>query len=140
MDVLVDTSVWSNVLRRKSPDLELSNQMQKLIEDSRVCMIGPIRQEILSGVKDVLNFERLKNILNNFSDIKLQSEDFELAAKMFNTCKNKGIQGSNTDFLICAISKRYKLQIFTTDKDFDNYAKVLAINLYKHSPNTQIDR
>jgi predicted nucleic acid-binding protein len=50
MKTLVDTSIWSAVLRSKQ-DMNLSNQLSDLINDRRVEMIGPIRQEILSGIR-----------------------------------------------------------------------------------------
>ena len=37
----------------------------------------------------------------------------------------------NIDFLICAVSYNNELLIFTTDKDFDNYAKYLPIKILK---------
>ena len=49
MRVLVDTCVWSAVLRRRNPDTELTARLKGLISDGRVFIIGPIRQEILSG-------------------------------------------------------------------------------------------
>ncbi|MGC4090301.1 MAG: hypothetical protein QM756_20970 [Polyangiaceae bacterium] len=41
------------------------------------------------------------------------------------------MQGSNTDFLMCAASLRHDLAIFTTDKDFDGFAKVLKFELHE---------
>jgi hypothetical protein len=49
MKVLVDTCIWSLALRRKKqsgPNIELV-EFQELIEEVRVQLIGPIRQEIL---------------------------------------------------------------------------------------------
>jgi transposase len=60
------------------------------------------------------------------------SEDYERAAGMFNDCRKKGIQGSQVDFLICAVSVNHGLEIFTLDKDFRHYGKVLDIIL--HTP------
>ena len=102
MKVLVDTCIWSLALRRKKlsgPNIEVV-EFQELIEEVRVQLIGPIRQEILSGVKRKQQFSELKKILSAFPDLPLASEDFELAAEYFNTLRRKGIQGSNTDFLI----------------------------------------
>lgn len=55
----------------------------------------------------------------------------EEAATAFNRCRERGIQGSNTDFLICAAAMRRKLAIYTTDGDFPQYAKVLKLDLHK---------
>ena len=62
MKVLVDTCIWSLALRRnKQPDSNIEViEFQELIEEVRVQLIGPIRQEILSGVKESNNFQSLK--------------------------------------------------------------------------------
>lgn len=131
MKVLVDTCIWSNVLRHKKASAELSEKLKELINDGRVVMIGPIRQELLSGISDSTQFNNLKKKLSFFEDLTLSSEFFVKAAEFSNICRKKGVQGSTTDFLICAISNLQKLQIFTNDKDFINYKKHLPIYLYK---------
>ena len=56
-------------------------------------------------------------------------EDYELAAEYFHLCRRNGIQGSNTDFLICAIASHRKYEILTTDKDFIGFKQYLPIVL-----------
>ena len=129
MKVIVDTSVWSLVLRRKQPDNRLANMLQDLIADGRVIMVGAIRQEILSGIKHQQQYEKLKDNLRAFPDLELFAEDYELAADYFNICRRNGIQGSNTDFLICAIANRRNYQILTTDDDFISFRQYLPIVL-----------
>lgn len=131
MRVLVDTCVWSQVLRHKNPNLELTKKMKDLINDGRVCIIGPIRQELLSGVPDIKQFNQLKELLSSFEDIPLETEHFLRAAEFTNICRSKGIQGSTIDFLICAVAHSENLMIFTTDNDFENYEKYLSIKLIK---------
>ncbi|MFA7159770.1 MAG: PIN domain-containing protein [Kiritimatiellia bacterium] len=134
MKVLVDTSVWSAALRRDVPaNTNIVRELQHLISDHLVKIIGPIRQELLSGIRDASHFGRLTNHLAAFPDIELTTEDYVVAAKFFNLCRTKGIQGSNTDFLICAVAVRNDLAIFTTDKDFLQFAKYLPIVLHKAS-------
>jgi predicted nucleic acid-binding protein len=131
MKVLVDTCIWSVALRRKNPDLELSEKLKDLINDGRVSIIGPIRQEILSGISSDRQFRQLKRSLSFFEDIPLRTEHFEMAAEFSNTCRSKGIQGSTIDFLICAVAYLENLEIFTTDSDFANYDEFLPITLVK---------
>ena len=133
MKVLVDTSVWSLVLRR-GPELGSahSQEMQDLIASHRVQMIGPIRQELLSGVRDDAQFNRLAKHLAAFPDLPLLRDDYITAARFYNLCRRQGVQGSNTDFLICAASARHRLAIYTTDRDFLLFATHLPIKL--HTP------
>ncbi len=128
MRVLVDTSVWSQALRRKQPGEEVA-KLTKLILQSMVVMIGSVRQEVLSGISDKMMFEDLKDKLSSFPDIPINTKDYETAAEFFNVCRKNGIQGSHIDFLICAIAHNNDLLIYTTDQDFNHFAKHLPINL-----------
>jgi len=131
MKAIVDTCIWSQVLRHKSPNTELAKKLKDLINDGRVAIIGLIRQELLSGISNVKQFNQLKELLSFFEDIPLKTEHFEKAAEFSNICRGKGIQGSTIDFLICAVAYLENLIIFTTDKDFENYEKFLSIRLIK---------
>jgi predicted nucleic acid-binding protein len=131
MKVLVDTSIWSLSLRRDSKqNQEYKTELSELIKEVRVQIIGPIRQEILSGIKSTKQFNDLKKYLSYFLDIEINTKEYEQAAIYFNTCRSKGIQGSNTDFLICSVAVNNDFEIFTIDKDFHNYQKYLPIKLY----------
>lgn len=59
MSVIVDTAVWSLALRRNSPNVAVVEPLQRLIADGRVMISGAIRQEILSGIRNSEQFERL---------------------------------------------------------------------------------
>jgi len=132
MKVLVDTAIWSLAVRRRKPSEDHRiTELATLIEDGRVAMIGPIRQEVLSGIKERAQFDRLRKYLRAFPDIDLAPEDFEEAAALYNRCRTKGIQGSNTDFLICAVATRLDLAIFTSDTDFLHFSRVLPITLHR---------
>ena len=132
MRVLVDTSVWSEALRRRRKvDSDVVRELRSLILEHRIDIIGPIRQEILSGLREDAQFEKLEKHIAAFPDIPLETADHIMAAQFFNTCRAKGVQGSNTDFLICAVAVRRQRSIFTTDGDFPLFAKYLPIVLHE---------
>jgi predicted nucleic acid-binding protein len=131
MKVLVDTSVWSLALRKNvNRDDRIIRELSELIHELRVVIIGPIRQEILSGISDKNKFEELKIKLSPFEDIPIETGHHELAAQLFNQCRKNGVQGSHIDFLICAVSIKNEFSIFTMDKDFEKYQKFINIKLY----------
>lgn len=133
MKVLVDTSVWSLVLRRRSPlqHNAIADELERLIVAYRVVIIGPIRQELLSGIRSDEQYEGLRDKLRAFPDLRLHTEDYELAARFFNQCRSRGVQGSNTDFLICAIAARRDNRVFSTDRDFEAFEKLLKIRRHQ---------
>jgi predicted nucleic acid-binding protein len=132
MKVIVDTCVWSQALRRNSSkNQKIVKELSELIKDVRVQLIGPIRQEILSGIKSDKQFSELQEYLSAFIDLSIETIDYEKAAEFYNICRRKGVQGSNTDFLICALAFHRDLELFTIDKDFENFQKYIPIKFYK---------
>lgn len=139
MKIIVDTSVWSLALRKKTltdNEKKIVKEFKELIYEFRVVTLGPIRQELLSGISDDIKFENLKDKLKPFDDLALNQKDYEKAAEISNICRRKGIQGSHIDFLICAAAINRQISIFTTDKDFENFQD--AINLKLHSVRSEI--
>lgn len=137
MDVLVDTSVWSLTLRRRLDVLnplekEFRDELHALVGEGRAFITGPVRQEVLSGIRETVTFDRLRDYLRTFGDIALATEDFEEAARYTNLCRAVGIAGSSVDFLTCAVATRRGWAILTTDPDFRRFSEHLPLIL--HSP------
>jgi len=136
VSVLVDTSVWSLALRRRrrdpasAGDSEHENELRELIQADQVAVIGAIRQELLSEIRGEEQFSELRERLSAFHDLQLAAADYEFAAECFNRCRARGIQGSNTDFLICAVAMRRELTIYSLDQDFEAFRRVLPIALH----------
>lgn len=131
MKVIVDTVVWSLALRRTDPNEAVCLKLTSLIEDQRVVFLGPIRQEVLSGYSDRVKFERLREKLSFFENEAILDEDYICAAEFHNTCRRKGIQGSHTDYLICACAFRLRALVYTKDQDFSHFCEALPISLFE---------
>ena len=79
--VLVDTSVWSLALRRKQTDLSSAEQalreaLRELVREGRAHVVGPVRQELLSGIRQEDGFRKLRDYLRAFDDPQLRVEDY----------------------------------------------------------------
>lgn len=135
MNVLVDTSVWSLAFRRARAssrgDAHMVEELAELIQEGRALLMGPIRQELLSGLSDAGQFINLRDRLRAFNDLSIHGSDCERAAEFSNTCRQAGIQGSHVDFLICSVAAGNGASIFSTDKDFMSYAKLIPITLHE---------
>ena len=129
MKVIVDTDIWSEAFRKKGRKSNYAYELQSLVDEGRVQLIGIIRMEILCGIRDERTFKHLRDRLEAFPDRELDTETFHLAAQYHNLCRGKGIQGSNNDFIICACSVLWRCPILSKDKDYLNYQKYLPIDL-----------
>jgi hypothetical protein len=85
------------------------------INIGRVAIIGPIRQEVLSGIKHLVQFEKLRVALEAFPDELLTTLHYEQAARLYNLCRSRGVECGSTDILICAIAVRMQWTILTCD-------------------------
>jgi hypothetical protein len=119
--VLADTCAWSFLLRRRNKTVMgadeqlLVRSLVEAIQDGQVAIIGPIRQEILSGIKDSAQFDQLRAALEAFQDEQLTTLHFEEAARLFNLCRSHGVQCGSTDILICAVAIQKRWAILTND-------------------------
>ena len=105
MMVMVDTPIWSLLLRRAPVNLNpeqrlVRAEISELIREDRAQIIGPVRQELLSGVRTDDQFQKLRDYLEAFDDVPLTTENYEAAARDSNKCRAAGIAGSSIDFLI----------------------------------------
>lgn len=131
MSVLVDTSVWSLALRRVIPRSDpWTVELSTLLDVKSAFLIGPIRQELLSGIRDSRQFDAVRERLRGFPDVAIEETDYESGADFYNRCRAAGVQGSHIDFLICAVAVRRAMSIFTTDRDFISFERVLPIRLH----------
>ena len=131
--VLVDTPVWSVALQRRAllPQEEpLPAALRRLIVDGRAQIVGAIRQELLSGVREPGQFSTLRDYLRQFEDVTLTAADYEAAADASNTLHSAGIACSPVDALICAVSVSREWEILSTDADFARYASILPLRLH----------
>lgn len=121
MKILIDTSVWSLSLRRRNKtalsdaERRMVSSLAEAIQDGRVAMIGPVRQEILSGIKDAVQFDRLRGALAAFPDEAIATCDYEEAARLYNLCRSRGVACGPIDILICAVAIAGHWSILTND-------------------------
>jgi predicted nucleic acid-binding protein len=134
--VLVDTTIWSLALRRRAHQLSplekrLVEEWADLVTSGRAVLIGPVHQEVLSGIRSIEMFAALQETLSAFHYLETLLSDYIQAARFFNLCRSGGVVGSHVDMLICAMAHRYAVPIFTTDPDFSGYAQHLPIRLHE---------
>jgi hypothetical protein len=134
--ILVDTPIWSLALRRRTIDLspmerQLTRVLHEQVQQDNVQLLGATRQEVLSGIREESQFRRIRDHLRGFANVELDSRDYEEAARISNQCRQHGIADSTVDMLVCAVALRHGWEIFTTDRDFLRYARVVPVKMFR---------
>ena len=115
--VLLDTSVWIDALRGKTP--EIVAETQALLNDDRVLTCGPVMFEIKRGIRA----EERKKILSLFDAlIRLPFDDalWDPAGKLDASLRGRGITIPTMDVLIAQICLHYQVYLFTLDEHFQS--------------------
>jgi predicted nucleic acid-binding protein len=131
LKLIVDTCVWSLSLRRQgqvslsADEVQVVAQLREAIQDRRAVILGPVRQEILSGIRDATQFAKTEQFLEPFRDEEVRAEDYVAAARLFNRCQNRGIQCGPVDILLCAVAARKRFGILTSDRGLKRCIEIL---------------
>lgn len=133
--ILVDTSVWSLAFRRRKIEASEPSEAQALRElieaDEEIALPGIVLQELLSGMREKAQFERLEEILAGFPLILATRESHIEAARIANACRSKGIATSAVDCLIAATAIEHNAVLLTSDRDFHKMADYCALRLFE---------
>ncbi len=120
MRLLIDTSVWSEALRRKNKDTESKETFlfEILQNEEDIFVTGIILQEILTGIKNPAVFSKIEEQFKYFNFISPSRSDHIEAAKLRNTVSKKGIALATVDAIIAQIAISNNLYLVTYDNDF----------------------
>jgi predicted nucleic acid-binding protein len=120
--VLIDTSVWIEVFRRRSP-LDLEGLVP--LEEVATCL--PVIQEVLKGFGDEAAFRKARESMFSLPLIEspLAASVFEEAVSLYRTARGNGITvRSSVDCLIAACALRHDLEVWHRDRDYPALARV----------------
>jgi predicted nucleic acid-binding protein len=123
--VLVDTSVWIEVFRKKSP-LRLETVVD--LEEIVTCL--PVVQEVLQGFRDEDAFRLAREAMLSFPIVEspLRAGVFEEAVHLYRSGRRAGLTiRSGVDCLIAACAIRHGLSVLHHDRDFDALARVSTL-------------
>jgi len=131
--ILLDTSVLSAVLRRrKRGDVEeaLATRLSSLLKsEEQVAVPGIVLQEVLSGVADQKQGERVLAAVRESFPVMLATEGDHLkAADLSKLAARKGVALSTPDALIAAQAFNRRANVFTTDGD--RLAALAGLKIY----------
>ena len=95
---------------------------------------GIVLQELLSGIQSEPQFSRLKQLIEGFPIIMAERAHHFSAARISNSCSQKGVTVSSIDCLIAAIAIAHNAPLFTLDDDFSKMTPHCGLKLFRPSP------
>ncbi len=123
--VLVDTSIWIEVLRGGG-DIDL----ESLVDFDEVVTCPPVVQELLQGIRDPEAHTAARQALLSLPMVEspMSLATYLEAAELFRSARRAGFTvRSSVDCLIAACAARHSLAVLHRDRDFDALAKVAPI-------------
>lgn len=126
---LVDTSVLIDFLKGKKTTQAM--RLEYIIQAHIPFGISAFTyQETLQGAKNQKEYETLNRYLSTQKIYYPTHETYETSANLFFRCRKSGITIRSTiDTLIATTAMENGLILLCSDKDFDNMAKVVDLNL-----------
>lgn len=123
--VLVDTSVWIEVFRKR-PRVDLESEVP--FDDVVTCL--PVVQEVLQGFRDEIAFARAREAMMAMTILEspLRPEVFLQAADLYRSARRAGYTvRSGVDCVIAACAIRHRAEILHHDRDYDLLSKVSSL-------------
>lgn len=135
--ILLDTSVVSAVLRRRRRgpgEHAVARKVAALLtNDEEVVLPGIVFQEVLSGVAERLQQEKLLASVRESFPIALATEgDHLMAADLTTQAARRGVALSIPDALIAAQAINRRAVLFTLDTDFESLVPLATLKLLAH--------
>jgi len=132
--IVLDTSVVSAVLRRRrrgEREEGLAARLSELLDSEvPVALPGIVLQEVLSGIADRAQYQRVLGAIRESFPILLATEaDHLRAAALVNAASSRGLAVSTPDALIAAQSLNHRAALFTTDTDFDALEPLVGLDV-----------
>jgi predicted nucleic acid-binding protein len=122
--LIFDTSVWIDFLKDKSnPEADLLTSY--IDQEDQVLLIPTILQEVLQGIREDVQYRRIKEILSYFTVLQLPPVQAAIgAAELYRGLRKKGVTiRKSNDCLIAFYAIEFSTTLAHKDSDFERISK-----------------
>ena len=129
--LLIDTSIWIEVLRDKSQ--VKAAKLKEIIADRNYYLSIFTKMELLQGCKDEIEWTKMSSYLAVQDDKKPDYNSiWENIARLYFELRRQGITvRSNIDCAIAIIAMENNLTLYHQDRDFEAIAKYTVLKQKK---------
>jgi len=125
--VLIDTSIWIDYFKDKSPIL--SKKVDKILLQNEVYVPKIVIAELIQGAKSEKEISIIEDFIDAFNIIDQKENSWLKAGRLSYSLKKKGKTINLIDCYIAVIAQEHNCQIFTLDEHFKEIQKVTKIHL-----------
>ena len=115
--ILVDTSSWTQALRRAG-DATVRSRVQRLLADGSAVWCNMVRLELWAGVRGQQERHRLEQMEAVLPNLPIVDRTWEVARDYASRARKSGLTVPSADLLIFACSKLHAVEIECADKHF----------------------
>ncbi len=125
--ILVDSSVWIYYYRPRVAE-KIKSLLIGAITRDEIAVNGIIEVEILNGITEEKDFEKVKSDFGAFMTIALGDSVFIAAGELGSSLRRKGFSVPATDLIIAASALTSDCQLIHIDSHFDTIARYTPLN------------
>ncbi len=131
MASLIDTSLWIDLTRAKSPR-KLKAFVAPYVNDPEACLAEPIAFEVLRHATDA-EVEKLTELFESVPLLATPADLWSQAARLGRSCRRAGVNAGSLDLVIAAVVQHHDAELVTFDADFEEIGRAtgIRVNLLK---------
>ena len=124
---LIETSLWIDFVRKKSPT-SLKAFIEPWILDADAFICEPVAFEVLRHAT-VKERSQIEEQFSTLPLLKTPSTLWRDSALLGQKCRKKGINAGSMDLVIAALALHHEAEIVTFDSDYTKIAEVSGISV-----------
>ena len=128
--IIADSSVWIDFQR--NPGSRAGRELDRLLANNEVVMVGPVLAEILQGARSESEFVFFASHLTALSYLEMDQDTWVKAGGLNHRLKQKGEMLALGDLIISVLALGNDIAVYTLNGDFDRVP-----GLKRHQPDTR---
>jgi hypothetical protein len=127
MQLLIDTSLWIDFTRARSPQA-LKQFIAPYILDSDAVLAEPVAFEVLRYATD----QEVRQIVAQFQTLPTLATPADLwhtAAAFGQKCRKAGVNAGTMDLSIAVVAVRHNAEVITFDADFQRIGRACGLSV-----------
>lgn len=120
--VIADSSVWIDFQR--DPDSEAGRELDQLLSNDEVAMVGPVLSEVLQGARSEAELGFFSSHLTALSFLETTQETWVRAGELNHLLKREGKIMALGDLIIATLALEHDIPVYSLNGDFDRVSRL----------------